>query len=163
MTTLTLELAEITGSADGEATLREAVRAGVPVVVFLGQLAGWSDRHSDPVLQPALRKALRSGGDWKALLTREPLPQDFYEWLGERFLNRAPSPELLSISDAAFSAVYTSSVDPGILNLFCTEGRQPEAVLIGDPPPPILRSRRRVPVYYLFGRAGVQSGGSPPF
>jgi hypothetical protein len=155
MTTLTLELAETPGSTDGEATLREALRAGVPVAAFLGQLAGWTDHHSDPVLQLALRKASRSGDDWKALLAREPLPQAFYEWLAERFLNRAPSPELLSISDATFSAVYTSSIDPGLLNLFCTEGRQPEAVLIGDPPPPVLRSRRRVPVYYLFGRAGA--------
>lgn len=153
MTSLSLQLAESPGSSNGEAILREAFRAGVPVVVFLGQLAGWRDR--DPVVQLALSKATRSGDDWKALLTREPLPQGFYEWLGERFLNRAPSRELLSISDAAFSAVYTSSIDPGLLNLFCTEGRQPEAVLIGDPPPPILRSRRRVPVYYLFGRAGA--------
>ena len=103
----------------------------------------------------ALGKAPRSGNDWKVLLTREPLPQGFYEWLGERFLSRPPSPELLSIADAPFSAVYTSSIDPGLLNLFSTEGRQPEAILIGDPPPPILRSRRRIPVYHLFGRASA--------
>src|SRR5215472_5082902 len=155
MTTSISEPAEIEGSAGGEATLGEALRIGVPVAALLGQLAGWTGHHVDPVLQLALKKASRSGDDWKAVLTREPLPQGFYEWLGERFLNRAPSPELLSISDAVFSAVYTSSIDPGLINLFCTEGRQPEAVLIGDPPPPILRSRRRVPVYYLFGRAGA--------
>lgn len=155
MTTLTPDLAKIAGSADGEAILGEALRIGVPVAAVLGQLAGWSEHHADPVLQLALGKAPRSGNDWKVLLTREPLPQGFYEWLGERFLSRPPSPELLSIADAPFSAVYTSSIDPGLLNLFSTEGRQPEAILIGDPPPPILRSRRRIPVYHLFGRASA--------
>jgi hypothetical protein len=148
-------LAQTASSADGELVLGEALRTGVPVAAFLGQLIGWSDTGGDPVLRLALKKASKQGDDWKSLLSGEPLPQGFYEWLGERFLNRAPSRELLSIGDAVFSAVYTSSIDPGLANLFATEGRQPEAVLIGDPPPPILRSRRRVPVYYLFGRAGA--------
>lgn len=146
---------EAAGSASGESILGEALRMGVPVAAVLGQLTGWSDRHPDPVLKLALTKAARPGEDWKSLLTRDPLPEGFYEWLGERFLHRAPSTELQCIADAALSAVYTSSIDPGLLNLFSTGGRQPEAVLSGDPPPPILRSRRRVPVYYLFGRASA--------
>jgi hypothetical protein len=149
------ESVETTRSMEGELILGEALRTGIPVAAFLGQMTGWSDTHDDPVLQVALKKASRHGNDWKSLLSREPLPQGFYEWLGERFLNRAPSNELLSTADAVFSAIYTSSIDPGLLNLFTTGGRQPEAVLIGDPPPPVLRSRRRIPIYYLFGRAGA--------
>jgi hypothetical protein len=155
MTTLEPELVENASYTEGELVLREALRKGVPIAAFLGQMIGWSDTHGDPVVRVALKKASRPGESWKSLLSQEPLPQNFYEWLGERFLSRAPSKELLSTADAIFSAVYTSSIDPGLLNLFTTEGRQPEAILIGDPPPPVLRSRRRVPVYYLFGRAGA--------
>src|SRR5216683_1481498 len=104
------ELAEIVPSTESERILGKALRTGVPVAAFLGQTTGWSDTHYDPVLQLALRKASRPGDDWKSLLSREPLPQGFYEWLGERFLNRAPSRELLSTADAVFSAVYTSSI-----------------------------------------------------
>jgi hypothetical protein len=127
-------------------------------------MAGWSGDHRDPVLPLALKKASKVGSDWKALLSRDSLSQSFYEWLGERFMNRAPPQELLSIADAAFSAVYTSSIDPSLVNLFTTKGRQPEAVLVGDPLPPVLRSRRRLPIYYLFGRAGAGiSDFVPPF
>jgi hypothetical protein len=143
-----------TATGKGELLLGQALRTEVPVAAFLGQTTGWSAHH-DPVIRLAIEKLAKSGDGWKSVLSREPVPEGFYEWLGERFLNRPPSRELLSTADAPFSAVYTSSIDPGLLNLFSTEGRQPEAVLIGDPPPPILRSRRRPPIYYLFGRAGA--------
>jgi hypothetical protein len=149
-------------STEGELILRKALRAEVPVVAVLGQMTGWSASHHDPALSLALKKASRTGNDWQSVLSREPLPEGFYEWLGERFLNRAPSQELLATTDAALSAVYTSSIDPGLLNLFATDGRQPEAILLGDPPPPLLRSRRRLPVYYLFGRAGAGIGDFVP-
>ena len=97
----------------------------------------------------------RQGSAWGAPLDMQPLPSGFYDWLAEKFLRRTPSSELLAISDAPFCAVYTSSIDPGVLNLFATSGREPALVLTGDPPPPVLRSRRRVPIYHLFGRAGV--------
>src|SRR5262249_36258544 len=85
-----------TPPADGELLLRGALHSGVPIVAVLGQASGWSDGHGDPVLRLAFNKASRKGDDWKSLLSREPLSQGFYEWLGERFLNRAPSRELLS-------------------------------------------------------------------
>ena len=155
MTTSDLAAEKAASPTSGDVLLGRALRTGAPVAAFLGQTVGWSHSHRDPVLNLALEKAARNGSDWKSLLSREPLPQGFYEWLGEKFFNRTPSRELLLTADAPFSAVYTSSIDPGLLNLFATEGRQPEPVLIGDPPPPILRSRRRPPVYYLFGRAGA--------
>jgi hypothetical protein len=159
---MTTTEAKTSATAKGELLLGQAFRTGVPVAAFLGQTIGWSDTHCDPVIRLALEKVGKSGDGWKSLLSREPLSQGFYEWLGERFLNRPPSRELLSTADAPFSAVYTSSIDPGLLNLFATDGRQPEAVFIGDPPPPILRSRRRPPVYYLFGRAGAGIGDFVP-
>lgn len=142
--------------------LAEALRSAAPVVAFLGQTAGWSSAGSDPILPLALKKVSRTGDNWKALLSRDALPQGFFEWLSDRFLNRAPPQELLTIADTAFSAIYTSSIDPGLVNLFTTEGRQPEPILIGDPPPPVLRSRRRLPVFYLFGRAGAGTGDFTP-
>jgi hypothetical protein len=147
----------------GEAILSEALNSGAPIVALLGQQAGWVGGQADPVLGLALAKAGRRGGDWKALLTREPLPTTFYDWLAERFARRAPSETLQSLAETPLSAVYTSSIDPGIANLLTTNGREPEAILVGDPVPPITRSRRRPPVYYLFGRAGgAASDFQPP-
>jgi hypothetical protein len=147
---------------DGEIILSNALREGLPVIAVLGQMSGWNSEHQDPVLTLALKKASGAGENWRSLLSRIPLPEGFFEWLGERFSRRAPSQELLATADAAFSAIYTSSIDPGLTNLFATAGRQPEPILLGDPPPPVLRSRRRLPVYYLFGRAGAGVGDFKP-
>jgi hypothetical protein len=140
----------------GEALLSDALGSGAPIVAFLGQQAGWLEGHADPVVALALAKAGRQGNDWRALLSRESLPATFYDWLAERLLRRAPSENLQSLAEMPLSAVYTSSVDPGIVNLLSTSGREPEAILVGDPVPPIARSRRRPPIFYLFGRAGGQ-------
>lgn len=142
-------------SSRGERLLEDALHEQRPVVAVLGQEAGWSADHPDPVLASALEKAPRSGDNWNSLLSREPPPETFYEWLGERFVRRAPSHELLAIADAPLSAVYTSSIDPRISNLFASNGREPEPLLLGDPPPRVSRSRRRVPIYYLFGKSVV--------
>ncbi len=91
---------------------------------------------------------------WRDLLTADPLQPNYYEWLAGTFQRRLPSRALEAISDAPFSAVFTSSVDPGLANLLASAGREPEPILLGTPQPRILRSRRRPPVYYLFGRAG---------
>jgi hypothetical protein len=153
-------LSEIAALSSGESVLSDAIASGVPIVALLGQGAGWPEGHDDPILALALAKAKRTGESWRALLSREPLPTAFYEWLAERFSRRAPSENLLSLTEMPLSAAYTSSIDPGIANLLATNGRNPEPVLVGDPVPPITRSRRRPPVYYLFGRAG---GGAADF
>lgn len=150
-------MANASGNLEGWSFLVSALRANVPLVALLGQNAGWARGQTDPILKLALARANREGETWKALLARDPLPSGYYEWLSERFVNRAPSQDILSIADAPLSAVYTSSVDPTFANLFATLGREPEPVLLGDPPPPVARSRRRPPIYYLFGRAGAGS------
>ncbi|PSJ53129.1 hypothetical protein C7I85_28440 [Mesorhizobium soli] len=138
--------------APGEALLRSGLSAGVPIVAFLGQRAGWP-ADSDPVLSLALAKLGGEAGEgWKGLLSRTP--EHFDSWLEERFARRAPSSEQVAIADLPISAVFTSSIDPGWSNLFAAGGREPETILIGDPLPPVMRSKRRPPVFFLFGRAG---------
>lgn len=139
----------------GETLLRNALVQGVPLVVLLGQLAGWAN-ETDPVLKVALERLKKEDGrDWKALLSKSEFPEKFEVWLEERFARRAPSSEQIAISDAPVSAVFTSSVDPGWPNLISNGGREPETILIGDRLPPIVRSKRRPPVFFLFGRAGA--------
>ncbi|MCS9725777.1 hypothetical protein N1E18_09845 [Pseudomonas aeruginosa] len=141
-------------ASEGLIALRDALRAGMPVVALLGQAAGWINKP-DPVLQSALRHAGRDGVAWTDLLNREPLEANFYHWIAERYARRGPSDALSAIADIPFSAIFTSSIDPGLPNLFSTNGREPEPVLMGSPVPTVLRSTRRPPIFYLFGRAGV--------
>ena len=138
----------------GETLLQDALDRGVPLVAFLGQRAGWS-ADADPVLSLALAKLGREPVEgWKALLSRTQHPEHFDTWLEERFARRAPSQEQVAIADLPVSAVFTSSIDPGWSNLIAVGGREPETILIGDPLPPVMRSKRRPPIFFLFGRAG---------
>lgn len=139
---------------DGVALLRRFFEERAPVVAVLGQQAGWTERN-DPVLTSALERLNRTGSHWRDLLSMEPVPPNFYEWLSERFQRRLPSKDLETIASGPFSAVFTSSLDPGLANLMSSEGREPDLVLLGTPQPRVLRSLRRPPVYYLFGRAGA--------
>lgn len=143
-------------------TLRRAFRSEVPIVGVFGQHVGWTVDRPDPILKPALDRLQRDKFTWKALLSREPFDPTFYEWLGERFARRAPSEGLELIGDAPLSSAFTSSLDPGFVNLFATKGREPDPVLMGDPAPRVLRSRRRPSIHYLFGRAGIGIGETQP-
>lgn len=139
----------------GEDLLRDTLARGGPLVVFLGQRAGWP-AETDPILPLALTKLKREpSAGWNALLSREQHPEHFDSWLEERFARRAPSAEQVAIADLPVSAAFTSSIDPGWSNLFATSGREPETILIGDPLPPIMRSKRRPPIFFLFGRSGA--------
>jgi hypothetical protein len=152
-----MELTETqtTDAGHGETLFREAIARGVPIVAILGQQAGWTTQ-TDPVLKLALQKLDKPPENgWKELLSKVALPADFEGWLEERFARRAPSPEQIAIADTPLSAVFTSSLDPGFANLLSSAGREPETILIGDPLPPIVRSKRRPPVFFLFGRAGA--------
>ena len=146
---------EASSTSAGYELLRRHWRAGTPLVGVWGQETGWSQSAPDPVLARALTHANRQGGsNWKALLTSEALPDDFYPWLAERFRNRAASRLLLEAALAPWCAVFTSSVDEGLANCIAGEGREPEVILRGEPAPRILRNTRRPPFYYLFGQAG---------
>lgn len=144
----------LVSEVDGVAVLRRFFEEKAPVVAVLGQQAGWTERN-DPVLTNALARLNRTGTHWRDILSVEPVPPHFYEWLSERFQRRLPSKDLETIASAPFSAVFTSSLDPGLANLMASDGREPDLVLLGTPQPRVLRSLRRPPVYYLFGRAGA--------
>ena len=135
--------------------LATAIQQKVPLIAVLGQKAGWQEAEPDPILEQAITRAKRDGVTWRSLLAREALPIGFYDWLGERFSRRAPPVGLELIANTPFSSVFTSSIDPGFANMFFSHGRDPQPVLRGEPGPPALRSRRRPPIYYLFGRASA--------
>lgn len=126
-----------------------------PIIAILGQQSGWGKRSPDPVLSRALKQAEREGSEWPDLLDRSPLDHSFYQWIAERFERRVPSDALSITADIPVSAIFTSSIDPGIHNLFSTNGREPETILLGKPDPAELRSFRRPPIFYLFGCAGA--------
>jgi hypothetical protein len=140
-------------ASDGVEIARQALIEQRPVVAVLGQLSGWTT-DEDPVLEAALDHAGRRGTAWRDLLGTDPLPPKYYDWLAGRFQRRLPSSALEAISEVPFSAVFTSSVDPGLANLLASGGREPEPILLGTSQPRVIRSRRRLPVYYLYGRAG---------
>ena len=74
-------------------------------------------------------------------------------WLSERFDRSVPSDAVSSIFDVAWSAVFTSSIDPQFARRFETRGRQPEPVLSRDTYAKVPRSRSRPPIHYLFGKS----------
>lgn len=74
-------------------------------------------------------------------------------WLSERFDRSVPSDAASYIFDVAWSAVFTSSIDPQFARHFETRGRQPESVLSRDTYAKVPRSRSRPPIHYLFGKS----------
>jgi hypothetical protein len=145
----------------GVAMLRRLLSNQTPIVAILGQKTGW-DHSSDPVLEAALRRLGKEGNAWSAIVDAQPLPTNFFEWLQERFERRVPSPSLETVLEIPFSAIFTSSIDPGIGNIVASDGREPELVLLGTSPNQISRSFRRPPIYYLFGRAGAGTAEMQP-
>jgi hypothetical protein len=152
-----------TGPSDAVDTIRRAFQLDVPVVGVFGQMAGWSNETPDPVLKAAQERLGFDVGNWGQVLTRNRLPTEFFAWLSERFTRRAPSPAWEQMGDAPLSAVFTSSIDPGVASIFATNGRAPEPIILGEAQRAITRSRRRPPVYFLFGRSdsGIAEGAPP--
>lgn len=138
-----------------QAVLENAIADDVPIVAILGQSVGLGPDENDKTCLAALARLGIDGSSWNDIFSSGALGAEFYGWLNERFDRRSPSRDLTSIADAHFSAVFTSLFDPVLKNLFGTDGRQPEAVLVGDPPPPVSRSKLRPRIFYLFGMTGA--------
>ncbi|WP_147393122.1 hypothetical protein [Paracoccus siganidrum] len=138
-----------------QTVLQNAIIADVPIVAILGQSVGQSHGETDRVCMAALERRRISGSSWNDIFTQGPVDKEFYDWLNERFERQSPSSETTSIADAHFSAVFTSSIDPVLKNLFGTDGRQPDPVFSGDPPPPVSRSKLNPRIFYLFGATGT--------
>lgn len=139
--------------------LISAIEEQRPIVLVLGQDA-WSESEKigDPVLNAALIKLGRDDKvhhrKWSALLDSTPIPAEFYEWLSERFKRYVHSPSLEVLSELPWSAIFTSSLDPTLVESFQGQGREPQVVLTASETPPAVRSRARPPIYYMFSRAG---------
>ena len=127
-----------------------------PLVLVLGQDAWRENGQEDAVLAKALAHLRREHAEqrgWLQLLHNSPLPPTFYEWLTERFERRVPPGWLSVLGEIPWSAVFTSSLDPTLKELF-SEHQRPELVLTSEEMPPAIRSRMRPPIYHLFGHAG---------
>lgn len=138
-----------------EEILRAAIKDDRPLVGIIGQSIGLPNSAGECLMTSALARLGLSGTSWKDLFSRGPIQPELYAWLNERFERRSPARDLIDIADTHFSAIYTSSFDPTIRNLFATDGREPEPVVVGDPPPPISRSKLNPRIYYLFGITGA--------
>ena len=126
-----------------------------PLVLVLGQDAWRENGLEDPVLARALehlqrRESAQQG--WLELFGGGPLTPSFYEWISKRFSRRVPPDWLTVLGEMPWSAIFTSSLDPNVKELF-TKHQRPELVLTNAEMPPAIRSRIRPPIYHLFGHA----------
>ena len=135
--------------------LEEAIHEERPIVAVLGQSVGYGDKARDAVLDAAIERLGAEGGTWSDVFSHPRIDDAFLAWLNERFERRLPPNELTAVADLHFSAVFTSSFDPILRGLFETDGRQPETILVGDPPPPVSRGKLRPKIHYLYGMTGA--------
>lgn len=126
-----------------------------PAVLFLGQDAWGALQQNDPILITLLERLGRTDEvkqGWPAILSNTGLNDNDMEWIAERYHRYVPSDAMQSLLDLAWSAVFTTSIDPKLTRRLETRGRQPEAVLSKDHFARVPRSRFRPPIYHLFGR-----------
>ncbi len=131
--------------------LADALKDKRPLVLFAGQsLDSAHNAILDALLDHFGCEDRNSG--WCAALEWGISATDM-TWLSERFDRSVPSDAASSIFDVAWSAVFTSSIDPQFARRFETRGRQPESVLSQDTYARVPRSRSRPPIHYLFGKS----------
>ena len=138
-------------STDPLEILTETLREKRPMVLLAGQNF---DSSHDAILGALLDRfgcTDRSSG-WRAVMEQGMSASDM-EWLSERFERSVPSDAVAPIFEVAWSAVFTSSIDPRFARRFETRGRQPEAVLSRDTWARVPRSRSRPPIHYLLGKS----------
>ena len=131
--------------------LTDALREKRPLVLFAGQSLDSANNAILEVLLDRFGCTDRNPG-WRAALAQGISESDM-EWLSERFDRSVPSDAAASIFDVAWSAVFTSSIDPRFARRFETRGRQPESVLSKDTYARVPRSRSRPPIHYLLGKS----------
>ena len=137
--------------------LLSAVQERRPLVLVLGQDAWAESEDGHSVLARALDRLGRHGQlqrGWSALLGPDVVPDEFDDWLAERFARRVHPQALEVVSELPWSAVFTSSFDPTLKELLRGPAREPAVVLTAQETPLAVRSRARPPLYYLFSRAG---------
>jgi len=141
----------LSSSTDPLEILADALEEKRPLVLFAGQSL---DSAHDAILGALLDRfgcTDRNSG-WCVAL-KQGISVDDMAWLSERFERSVPSAAAAAIFDVAWSAVFTSSIDPRFARRFETRGRQPESVLSKDTYAKVPRSRSRPPIHYLFGKS----------
>ena len=141
----------LSSSTDPLEILTDALREKRPLVLFAGQSL---DSSHDAILNALLDRlgcTDRNSG-WCAALKQGISVSDM-AWLSERFDRSVSSDAAGPIFDVAWSAVFTSSIDPRFARRFETRGRQPEPVLSRDTYARVPRSRSRPPIHYLLGKS----------
>ena len=131
--------------------LTRALQNKQPLVLVAGQSF---DSANDAILDSLLTRFGCTDRDsgWLAALDQRLSVTDM-AWLSERFDRCVPSDAAAAIFDVAWSAVFTSSIDPRFARRFETRGRQPETVIAKDTYAKVPRSRSRPPIHYLFGKS----------
>lgn len=127
-----------------------------PLVLFLGQDSWSSPGHPDPTLSHLLNRVGRTEhatSGWSAALRGAGLSADDMEWITERFQRNVQSEGMQELLGIAWSAVFTTSIDPTLVRRIETHGRQPESILAKEHFARTPRSHSRPPFYYLFGRS----------
>lgn len=137
--------------------LLDALRTDKPAILFLGQDYVRLDEGCDPVLRSFIDR--RTGQNiglpkWRDAFQDRPIQDLEYEWLSERFDRSVQSERMERVFDLAWSAVFTSSIDPKISQRMETRGRVPEPVLAKDHFARASRSKARPAIHFLFGRSG---------
>ena len=131
--------------------LTRAVQNKQPLVLVAGQSF---DSANDAILESLLARVRCTDRDsgWLAAL-KQGLSAANMAWISERFDRCVPSDAAAAIFNVAWSAVFTSSIDPRFARRFETRGRQPETVIDKDTYAKVPRSRSRPPIHYLFGKS----------
>lgn len=143
-----------------EEIISEVLKDERPLVLFLGQSFS-SGPEGDPVVRKTLEylgEPLNGTSTWVNIINSKKISRSTYGWLSERF-ERSVFPESLSmIFQVAWSAVFTSSINPQIARKLETKGRAPETVVSKDHFARVARSRARPPIHYLFGKSNELEG-----
>ncbi len=137
--------------------LLKALAERRPLVLFLGEDTWSSVEHPDPILSHLLNRIGRADeyatSGWTAVLKEKGLSAGDMEWITERFQRNVQPVEMQELLSIAWSAVFTTSIDPTLVRRIETHGRQPESILDREHFARTPRSQSRPPFYYLFGRS----------
>lgn len=131
-----------------------------PLTLFLGQSYA-NGPGGDPILNKLLTHldlSATTEGSWLDVIKSSRLNKTTYEWLSERFERNVLPDSLGMIFQVAWSAIFTTSIDPQISRKLETKGRIPETIISKDHFARVARSRSRPPVHYLFGKTNELEG-----
>lgn len=147
--------------------LASAINDGRPLVVLMGQDAWRVGARPDPAVLAALKRAerLEEDSDLRglvSLLSAEPLPDDFFQWLADQYLRQVEAEWFEPIARLPLNAFFTTSLDPTLSRALRVGGRDVEAVLSKSDTPAAPRHRRNLHLSYLFGRAGEANPSEAP-